>query len=257
MKRTILLFTSLIAATSLSAATVSWDNGAVNNPRWENSPTGPDNWDTDTNPVSGVDSVVLNIGGNVFMRESFVIASGQSLTNSNMTLRTDAPSTTLTVQSGGTLDFTGGELTNQRSDGGRLILEAGSTATGTRYYSQNSGTTEFVANAVGVTTLELAEIRLDGGILEVDLTNYNIASGTTLALFDYNVMNGSATGSGIFNTITLTGGLTGTIDYAFDQGGGDLAIALTNIAVVPEPSSYALLLGGLVLGASVLRRRRA
>ena len=60
--------------------------------------------------------------------------------------------------------------------------------------------------------------------MSVDLSNYDVSNGTTLVLVDY------GTQSGTFGSVTPTpSNWRGTLDYAYDQGSGDLAIALTNI----------------------------
>ncbi len=55
-----------------------------------------------------------------------------------------------------------------------------------------------------------------------------VNAGADLILFD------SGTLSGTFGTVNIING-TGTLDYAYDQGRGDLAIALTH--VIPTPAA--------------------
>ena len=73
------------------------------------------------------------------------------------------------------------------------------------------------------------DYRIRGGSIEVDLSSYDISNGTTLILADYGTLL-----DGPYFAVTLTSGWTGTVDFTYDQGGGDLAVALTNI-VAPLP----------------------
>ena len=93
-------------------------------------------------------------------------------------------------------------------------------------------------------------------VLSVDLSNYNLANGDTLILFDYGSLTlaNQQPGDNGFATVTLTPGWSADLVTNFDQGGGDLAIALTNI--VPEPSTFALAALGLMRLISFGRRRK-
>jgi len=229
-------------ATVSQADTLIWTHATGT--KWETA----SNWYTNTVPVSGVDSVVLNgdIGGankgEAFLISVFTLASGQTMTSAadpgdaeDLKLSNNA---VLTFATGSELNIGMLSRANKNSQNMRCTFEAGVTASLTQYKAGEDTTTEFVANAAGVTTVVAAAVVLDYGdgestelvpdALEVDLANYDIANGTTLVLFDYESLTGT------FATVTLTGGFTGTIDYAYDQGGGDLGIALTNLTVVSK-----------------------
>lgn len=104
----------------------------------------------------------------------------------------------------------------------------------------------------GVSPFDVGDLlTLSSGTLTVNLTSYDFGanSGADIILTDYGTL------SGTFGMVNLIGG-TGTLDYAFDQGGGDLAIALTSVSAIPEPSSFILVGLGLAGVACFYRRRR-
>jgi len=142
----------------------------------------------------------------------------------------------LTVASNGTLTADGiyeSGATATRS----LTIEAGATVTTRRYIPGSTSAvggdsgwiTKWIADASGVTTLNVTEdMRIRGGSMAVDLSSYDISNGTTLILVDYGTLYDS------FYAVTLTSGWTADVDMAYDQGGGDLAIALIIISA-PAP----------------------
>ena len=242
------LFTVLPMAAQ--AASLVWDNGGTGSGFHT-----ADNWNPNQSPSSGNDSIDFTTStDNVIVTTEFTIGNGQTMSTDAGTVLRIGNGGNLTLSTGGTFDFaTGGNgifaesgVTNQR-----FTIEAGATARAYRFFNSAGWTTEFVANSAGVTTFEITNLLyVRPGILEVDLTQYDISNGDTLVLFDYANLN---TNEGVFSSVILSPGWTADIDFAYDQGGGDLGIALTNI-VIPEPSSTALLgLGGLALA---LRRRR-
>ncbi|HEY9249182.1 MAG TPA: autotransporter-associated beta strand repeat-containing protein, partial [Rariglobus sp.] len=101
-----------------------------------------------------------------------------------------------------------------------------------------------------------------GNSLTLNFSTSLIADGQTYNLFDF----GGKTGD--FSSVSLTGsivgsllltdadtwtGLVGGYDFTFNQATGNLLV-LTS--AVPEPSTYALLLGGMTLTAVMVHRRR-
>ena len=229
------------------AVLVTWDNGDGGGNAFELD----NNWDTNTAPVSGVDDVLIGSGiGNAQLNSAFDIASGKTFTGTGgqAVLRLAAGGH-LTVKTGGTLDFSNAifaEAGNPTVNPQQLTFEAGATASFASFFDATDWVTTWKADAAGVTTATVTSNFFHRGDFIVDLTDYDISNGTTLVIFDYNSY--SPQGG---ETIQITGGKTGTVVTNYDQGGGDLAIAITNIA--PEPSSLALLgLGGLL----VARRRR-
>jgi hypothetical protein len=88
-----------------------------------------------------------------------------------------------------------------------------------------------------------------GGGLEIH--DFYAADGETV-LFS---TNGAQLYSGTEDAPTL---LTGTFALTEYQGTGTYTLTVTNVSAVPEPESYAMLLGGLgVIGFVASRRRKA
>ena len=201
------------------------------------------NWSPSQTPSSGNDT--LSIGHGLSIDSTWTIGSGQAMTWTAGNWRFTEGGH-LTVASGGTLTADGiyeSGATATRS----LTIEAGATATTRRYFSGNgtvtggdSGwTTKWIASTSGVTTFNITEdYRIRGGSIEVDLSSYDISNGTTLILADYGTLL-----DGPYYAVTLTSGWTGTVDYTYDQGGGDLAVALTNI-VAPDSTPPVITLVG-------------
>lgn len=201
-------------------ATKTWNNDNGNGAF-----TTADNWVEDAAPVSGVDSVILDpSAGTAWFSSEFTIASGQSMTstNSGVAMRV-GPGGDLTVATGGSLNFatSGAGLAENGSLNQRMTFEAGATVSLAGLYTSSGWTMEFVADAGGVTKVDVGFFSPKGP-LELDLTNYDTANGNTLVLFDY---SGGAV-SGVFSSTNVIGApADGSVNYAYDQGGGDLAIA--------------------------------
>ncbi|WOO40265.1 hypothetical protein [Rubellicoccus peritrichatus] len=122
--------------------------------------------------------------------------------------------------------------------------------------SGSMATLELTADSAGVSTVDIINsgninLSSDGttnSILDLDLTNYNLANGTSLVIADYT--NGNYNG-GTFDTINVTGANFDSIDYLTGS------LITVNVTAVPEPAAYALLFGvtGLVFG--VIQRRKS
>ena len=254
---------------SLRAALVEWDGGGADD-NW----TSNLNWSGDTLPTSGTDSVHINTGGAKITSEidmGFTVGNGQTLSSNNVNSAVDwlifrignlGASGELRFATGSTLDFDkGGFITERGSVNQRVTFEAGATLSAWRYFSNAGFTTRFEADASGISTFFTTDTSTTTGLrtrgaLELDLTNYDKANGNTFILFDYATRNTSDSFSSV--TVTdasgvLTLGTDYTLDYAYDQGGGDLAVAL---ALIPEPATSALLLGCMVFGWLRLLRGR-
>jgi hypothetical protein len=95
---------------------------------------------------------------------------------------------------------------------------------------------------------------------------FNLTSTPTVGVFD--LFNGTTTGSGtapssisitgLLGSASLTGsgvwnGTLGGFDFSFSEATGDLTISTSS---VPEPSTYALLVGVVGLGLAFVRRNR-
>ncbi|MEM7455564.1 MAG: PEP-CTERM sorting domain-containing protein [Planctomycetota bacterium] len=248
-----LAFSLLLIGGNVNADLIVWtgaSNGSFSNANnWRNSDMG----DIPGAPQSGVDSVLFGdsaTGAN--LNSTFIVGAGQSfsanLNNYVFRLSTNGD---LTIATGGTLDFSNAIFAE--APGGsnmNLTIEPGATVTTGAYFDEINYTTTFLADSSGVSTFNVAgNFFLRGGTLNIDVTNYDDANGD-LILFDY---GNSIGGVGAYSTVNIIGG-SGTIDYAHDLGGGDLAIALTNVSAIPEPGSMSLFAAGLA-GVFVRRRR--
>ena len=161
----------------------------------------------------------------------------------------------------GTIDISGGAWSGGRfnmGNGGTSVFNlSNSTATFNAYGFQTGGagtqTFDLTTDANGITQLNTTVFTLGGtsDILNIDLSNYNIANGTSLTLVDAEFSNIAAMGT--FDSVNIFGG-TGTLNYTNDGSGA--IITLDGITVVPEPSTYALLGGCFALSAVMLRRRQ-
>ncbi len=200
-------------------ATKTWNNDNGNG-----SFVTADNWVEDAAPVSGVDSVILDPNaGTAWFASEFTIASGQSMTSStNGVAMRIGPGGDLTVATGGALDFSisGASLAENGVLNQRTTFEAGATVTLAALYTSSGWTMEFIADAGGVTKVDVSSFS-PSGPLELDLTNYDTANGSALILFDY-----SGGVAGVFSSTNVTGApADGSVNYAYDQGGGDMGIA--------------------------------
>ena len=214
--------TSAIELVVAASAPLTWDDGGAGSAFATAA-----NWVGDVAPVSGADSVFFDTavsGNTAFLSSAFTVGNGSlffAANGTNYVFRI-ANNGHLTIASGGALDFaTNSGLLAEGSGTMRLTLEPGATASSWRFFDTAGYTTEFVADASGVTTFEIASgLFLSGnGALELDLTSYDVGNGQAVVLFDYP----SGTPSG-FASVTVTGA-SGSIDLEYDQGGGDKAIA--------------------------------
>ena len=206
---------------------IPWANKG--NGTWETA----SNWLGGVAPVSGAFVELGSSSNDITLDSAFTIQDGKSLTatgsgaDPELALNQNA---VLTLATGGTMDIA--FMRPRFNSGAQFIIEAGASLNTDIFGIVAAMQLKYIANASGVTTwfnsgTGANEFNIGGAVsdLTVDLSNYDVASGDTLILVDYE------TGSfaGIFASVILTEGWSGTIDYAFDQGGGDLAIALTNI----------------------------
>ena len=212
--------TLMLAATAVEAATRTWDNTGAGSLF-----ATAGNWIGDVAPTSGVDSVILDPSeGTAWLVSEFTIASGQSMTASDGTdaaLRIGAGGD-LTVATGGELDFAtaGANLAESGTSNQVMTFEAGAAVALAGLYTSPGWTMEFVADTGGVTKVDVGAFS-PSGPLELDLTDYDTVNGNTLVLFDY-----AGVVAGVFSSTNVTGvPADGSVNYAYDQGGGDMAIA--------------------------------
>jgi fibronectin-binding autotransporter adhesin len=222
------------------------------------------------NIISGTGSFTMAGSGTTILTGSntytgtTTISAGTLLANN--TARSALGSSTVTVQSGGTLGgngsiagpvtiASGGKLTPGSGGAGALSLSNGLTL-------QSGATTTFLINsAASFTSINILGNSIAyGGDLEFNILNYTPADGNIFTLFN---MTGGATTSGAFSNVRA-GGLnfvgnngvwtasSGSHAYEFSQATGQLSVT-----VVPEPSTYALLaLGALALIVACRRSKR-
>lgn len=169
------------------------------------------------------------LGGSGFISGATTIANGGTLAPGN---------------SPGVLSFT-----SNLTLGGSTLLEIAGTTRGTSYDG---------INVTGALTY--------GGTLAINFSS-TVSAGNTFDLFAGADGSSAPGGSGSFTGVSIAGeyvasltnnsgvwtGSAGGFDFVFTQATGDLVVATSS---VPEPSTYAAILGVLVLAGSVLKRRR-
>jgi hypothetical protein len=202
---------------------------------------------TGTNAVSAI----LNISGGSLTIDGTLAESGSNLTS--------------TVNlSGGTLDMTRGDVAVDTFNftGGTLKNVASFTG---NLNAQNSATLGFDAVDGSFTAMTLTGSLTLGANsnLSLSLANgFTPVSGFTLIDNDgtgdsitgtFATVNGGAFGSG--NSFSLTNN-TGTYNFTLNYAGGDGNDLVATLSMIPEPSTYAALVGVMAVGFSVWRRRR-
>ena len=221
MKKMILIaaVVLVLAATAVQGGTKNWNNGTASGVF-----ATAGNWVENASPVSTNDTVVLDdSAGTAWMNSEFTIGSGQSMTAPGGGTPLRIGSGDLTVAAGGTLDFaSSGASLAENAGGGSLTFEPGSTVDFANVFSHADWTWKFIANASGASIVDISGFWHRGGPLELDLTNYDTASGVAIVLIDY----AGLSDVGVFSSTNVTGApADGSVNYAYDQGGGDLAIA--------------------------------
>lgn len=176
-------------------------------------------------------------GGTTLSAGTLQLGSATTLSSSTGTITVNGGTLSSSVASttlGGHLTLSGGSLTANGTSAGTIVLAANknfSMTTGTFTYSLNDTVTGSGTGTFGIT----------GGTF--DLTNSITDYGLT-----YSVFSGFSSG-------TVSG-----LSFANYDSANYVASLATNgqltFSAVPEPSTYAAILGSLVLGAVALNRRR-
>lgn len=167
--------------------------------------------------------------------------------NAGQNLRIDVTTGAATVDTplnGPTTSIAGSAYTNNFAGAVSTTLFNISSATDSLYVQSppNAGTLTLVG-ALGVDTVAVTGFDISGtsGLAFASLTNGDTAESS---FYSINLVTGAATLIGAF-------GVGGNPALAAPL----LGIAL-NVGVVPEPSSYAMMLAGVLVVGSVMRRRR-
>ena len=223
-------------------------------------------------PVSGVDNILLDTAVATMsqtMTSDFTIADGRSFEAIGAGQHLVRLQSTLTIESGGTLDFTtdGNHILAESGDNtARMTIHSGADIDLWRVFSGNGWTFEFISGTDGVST-----IGVNGGFwlragadLEVDVTGRG-GGYFTETLFDYDSLFEASSfdqetiSYGNYGDLTLSSfdplGAATNLDFGTYWIDYTTGTDITLFYFVPEPSSTALLgLGGLAL---MLRRKRS
>lgn len=225
-----------------------------------------------TTGTLSIDSAITNNSALTINRSNAVAQgtdfSGAAITGTGELIKLGAGSLTLNA----TNTYGGATQVNA----GSLILTSAGTIASTAY----TIATDATFNVSAKTTYTLASVATTIGVgattagyfngpsgaltlgnsLTLNFSTSLLADGQTYDLFNF----GSQTGQ--FTTIGLTGSITGSLNYTgvdlwtgsaggynftFDEAAGVLSVA----SAVPEPSSYAVLAGILIMGVVVCKRR--
>ncbi len=221
-------------------------------------------------------SNAMTVSGSATLSGANTGWSGNTTINSGtLTLGDDAAlganSTTATINSGGTLDLGSHTIANavvlnsgtlSASSGGSFggALSGGGSLTGP--LTLVSGASYALAMSGGALTNSLI---VTSGLLTIDsgatlsLAALNTSSFTTGANHSWTVIDhgsGSITGTAL--TLTGTSGTFASLgSFSTDLTNGNLNLNWNAISAVPEPSTYAALLGALALAGAAWRRARA
>lgn len=182
----------------------------------------------------------------------------------------ESPAHTFTQNISGTFSFTGWSGTAS-SNGGNAGLVVGTDnglapAHGNQHYTFNGGNPSdqgYIEQTFSTTTgasYQLSfQIGRAGGGQDLRLTATLLNGATTLAFGEY-----TPGGSGTYTTQTLNFTATGTsttLRFTDISGGNSISdLYIDNVAVtasaIPEPSTYALILGMLAAAAAAHRKRK-
>jgi autotransporter-associated beta strand protein len=210
--------------------------------------------------VSGSGSLIMSGTGRVAMTRANDY-TGQTNVNSGI-LRIDAGgslanTSLITVSSNATM-----ENANGASVGRPLSLSEGSTLKTLATSSAFAPTTLTITGdlsdgftAIALTNTAGSGLLKSGGTLVLTLSN--------MAVGNYNLSSGTGF-SGVFGSASINSFSLSTSDFGatFTGGGGGFGYTFTNatnvlsVAVVPEPATVTMLLGGIGMLVLVQRRRR-
>jgi autotransporter-associated beta strand protein len=190
-------------------------------------------------------SSYINNGNTNVQAETFAAYNGSGLGTGAVTV------------SGGTLGGTGviaGATTIQ--SGGTLA--AGANGVGTLTFNSSlslAGTTLLEIASASSFDIVAADSIAYGGTLTVNLLGgFTLSAGETYGLFASNSHTGNFNAISVAGTVLDAGNnytaTIGGLTYSFSAANGELSVA------VPEPSTYAAIMGAVVLAGVAIRRRR-
>ncbi|CAA6689840.1 MULTISPECIES: autotransporter-associated beta strand repeat-containing protein [unclassified Lentimonas] len=233
----------------------------------------------------------FNVNGGAVTSDTAINLSGgdMNVSSGSVTLTDPSPggSTFNVIQGGGTgaLNVTGGDFivagatgaTDNIAFNGEINISDGTfSAVGGQAYGNNGTvftitgddavitidrfniadngsrdtTFNFNFNATGISTISESSnsyVNLAGATLNIDGSLY-AGGNATFDLFSYNNV------SGLANAVNITNFGTEGVDYIFTQSTVDNIVRLT---IVPEPATYALLIGLFGMALVAVRRRRS
>jgi|GEM_PF-829429 len=180
--------------------------------------------------------------------------AGSNISNLNLSIGTgkimSPGNSTGTMASGGTIWATGGTFLFELND---TTGTAGSTSLG--WDLLNAGALNITAG-VGEFTIQIAS--LDGLQVAGNALNFDGTSNYTWLFVDAgSTITGFNASSFILNDSAFTNSTPGTFSITQGAGVDDDKLYLNYTGVIPEPSTYALLIGGLGLLAFLRRRKLA
>lgn len=161
-----------------------------------------------------------------------------------------------TVLTIGDVTITGAALADLRVDSS---FAGQYNSTGAKYLDNNAGQTHsFIfdfANAVSAIAFNWGAADIDWGLTAYDSGNNIVLSRTLAPTFDSNAQQyyGFSSGSSNISRVTIETSSTSFQDWVFVDR---FTYGDTAGAVVPEPATWALLIGGFAMSGVALRSRR-
>lgn len=206
------------------------------------------------------------LSGESFFTGGTTITSGTLLVNNTPTssVISSGLGTGAVALNGGTLGGTGSIVGATTAASGSFLAPGTDGTAGTLTFASTLNISGLAGGAVGHLKFDLGavgssdKITLTTGALSIGtgLLNFDDFSFTTLSGFDNGVYTLLDTSTSI--TGTLGSSLSGVIaghNAVLSTDGQDLFLTVT-AGTIPEPSTYASLVGVVVLGSAALRRRR-
>jgi fibronectin-binding autotransporter adhesin len=241
-------------------------------------------WDTTATLQGGNSSVFTNNGRFDMMADAALqwnYGGQASLVNHGLFIKTGGAGSSslsgLALTNHGTIDVRSGSIalpanfTNNGTLAGTGAFAVSGTLTNAGHMAPGASPGTLTLNgSYAQTAAGSFDVELEGlPSHDLLLVNGNAALDGTLALACFSLCNFAvddevvildATGalSGSFSSVTLSGFGTGAFDVVYDLAEDRVVLRITEAvtAAVPEPGTYALMVGGLAALAGLARRRR-